>query len=116
MTQLPHLSATLCGAPTPLRIGGLQKTGAPDFLFGCTSSLGAAADSRPHNQWLSGQIKWLITMTKQELISALMPFDDDAVVICKDDSGGWDNIEVVEQDGSAVAICFGGGSPFSDER
>lgn len=54
-------------------------------------------------------------MTKKELIDSLIQFSEDAVVICKDDSGCWDNIERVEADGSSVAIVFGGGPPFSDE-
>ena len=54
--------------------------------------------------------------TKKEVIDMLEEYDDDAVVICKDASGGgWDNIEDVKQDGSSIAIIFGGGSPFSDE-
>lgn len=54
-------------------------------------------------------------MTKNELVIALNDFDDDCIVICKDESGGWDNIIKVESDGSAISIVFGGGSPFSDE-
>ena len=54
-------------------------------------------------------------MTKAELIKALEQFDEDAVVICMDESGGWDNINSVVADGSGIAIVFGGGSPFSDE-
>jgi hypothetical protein len=54
-------------------------------------------------------------MTKKELIEALTPFSDDAVVICKDENGTWDNIQRIEADGSSVSIVFGGGSPFSDE-
>ena len=53
--------------------------------------------------------------TKKELLKMLEPFDDDAIVICMDNLGGWDNIEKVEADGSQVAIKFGGGSPFIDE-
>jgi len=53
--------------------------------------------------------------TKKELIDMLEEYDDDAVVICKDASGSWDNIKDVKQDGSSIAIIFGGGSPFSDE-
>lgn len=55
-------------------------------------------------------------MTKKDLINALAPFRDDSVVICKDETGGWDNIQTVEPDGCSIAIVFGGGSPFSDER
>ena len=54
-------------------------------------------------------------MTKRELIEALLPFDDDAVVICEDEDGIWDNIERVKSDGPWIAIVFGGGSPFSGE-
>lgn len=55
-------------------------------------------------------------MTKTELIAALEPFDEDAVVVCMDDTGCWDNIEKVVKFGNgAIAIIFGGGSPFSDE-
>ena len=55
-------------------------------------------------------------MTKKELLKALENFDDDAVVICMDEEGGWDNILHVIEVGSSIAIVFGGGSPFSDER
>lgn len=54
-------------------------------------------------------------MTKKDLIDSLSFFSEDAVVICKDENGTWDNIQRVEADGSSVAIVFGGGSPFSDE-
>lgn len=54
-------------------------------------------------------------MTKTELLKALEPFDDDSVVVCMDDNGGWDNIETVNQFGSSIAIVFGGGSPFGGE-
>lgn len=53
-------------------------------------------------------------MLVSELIKELEQFDDDDIVICMDDNGGWDNVEYVIQDGSSVAIVFGGGSPFSD--
>ena len=53
--------------------------------------------------------------TKKELIEMLKVFDDDAVVVCMDSCGGWDNIEYVKEEGSSIAIVFGGGSPFSDE-
>ncbi len=53
-------------------------------------------------------------MTKKELIKALNDFDEDDVVVCMDEQGGWDNIDHVKKDGSSVAIVFGGGSPFSD--
>lgn len=58
-------------------------------------------------------------MTKNDLIRDLINLDDlnlDPVVICKDTSGGWDNIERIEKAGSSIAIIFGGGSPFTDER
>ena len=54
-------------------------------------------------------------MTKKELIKALEQFDCDAVVICEDESGGWDNIQEIKGDGTLISIVFGGGSPFSDE-
>jgi hypothetical protein len=55
-------------------------------------------------------------MTKKELIESLAPFDDDDIVICKGEDGGWDNIQGLSQEGTTtVAIMFGGGSPFSDE-
>lgn len=55
-------------------------------------------------------------MTKSELIEALeLYFDDDEVVVCCDESGGWDNIEKVGRVNGIAAIYFGGGSPFSDE-
>lgn len=54
-------------------------------------------------------------MTKEHLVKILEKFNDDDIVICMDQSGGWDNIEEVKQDGGSIAIVFGGGSPFSDE-
>jgi hypothetical protein len=55
-------------------------------------------------------------MTKAELKEALdLYFDDDEVVVCADESGGWDNITQVGRVGGTAAIYFGGGSPFSDE-
>lgn len=55
-------------------------------------------------------------MTKAELIEALdMYFEDDEVVVCANENGGWDNIEQVGRVGGIAAIYFGGGSPFSDE-
>lgn len=54
-------------------------------------------------------------MTKKELIKALAGYDDDAVIVCEDEGGIWDNIQRVESDGSIISIVFGGGSPFSDE-
>lgn len=53
-------------------------------------------------------------MTVKELRAALSKCDDDAVVICMDENGGWDNIETVET-AAIVRIRFGGGSPFSGE-
>lgn len=53
--------------------------------------------------------------TKKYLMKMLEPFDDDDLVVCMDEGGGWDNIQEVKQDGCLVAVCFGGGSPFSDE-
>jgi hypothetical protein len=54
-------------------------------------------------------------MTKKELLKALDGYDDDSIVVCRDDQGGWDNIMRVEPDGCSIAIVFGGGSPFRDE-
>ena len=54
--------------------------------------------------------------TKKELLKMLEEFDDDAVVVCVDSAGGWDNIERVVSWGSSIAINFGGGSPFTDEQ
>lgn len=53
--------------------------------------------------------------TKKELLAMLVGYDEDAVVICMDENGVWDNIQEVKRDGSSIAIVFGGGSPFSDE-
>jgi hypothetical protein len=53
--------------------------------------------------------------TKKELIEMLKDFDDDDIVIVMDEIGGWDNVSGVEGSGGQIAICFGGGSPFSDE-
>ena len=55
-------------------------------------------------------------MTKKELIKAIEKFDDDKCVICMDEEGGWDNIQEVKQDGDAIVIVFGGGSPFSSDK
>jgi hypothetical protein len=54
--------------------------------------------------------------TKSELIKMLEEFDDDLGVVCMDETGGWDNIERIEQQGSVIAIIFGGGSPFNKEE
>jgi hypothetical protein len=54
-------------------------------------------------------------MTKKELIEALQLFNDDDVVVCMDEHGGWDNIQYLKETGSTIVIVFGGGSPFSDE-
>lgn len=53
--------------------------------------------------------------TKLELLKMLEKFNDDDVVICMDESGGWDNIIEVKKIKGSIAIIFGGGSPFSDE-
>lgn len=53
--------------------------------------------------------------TKKELIAMLEDYDDDTIIVCMDENGGWDNIQMVKHDGGCVAIVFGGGSPFSDE-
>lgn len=55
-------------------------------------------------------------MTKRELIAALSAVDDDAVIVCADESGGWDNILTIGKVGETPAIIFGGGSPFSDDQ
>lgn len=54
-------------------------------------------------------------MTVSELRKALAQCDDDSIVVCMDESGGWDNILSVECGHGAVVIMWGGGSPFSDE-
>lgn len=53
-------------------------------------------------------------MTKKELVEALNMFDDNDVVICEDESGGWDNIQEVKRS-DVIRIIFGGSSPFGDE-
>ena len=53
--------------------------------------------------------------TKKELIKMLEEFDDDDVIVCVDDFGGWDNINEVTKSGGVIFLNFGGGSPFSDE-
>lgn len=53
-------------------------------------------------------------MTIRELMRELDKFNPDAVVICMDEIGRWDNIEEVKDDGSNVVIVFGGDGPFSD--
>jgi hypothetical protein len=55
-------------------------------------------------------------MTKRDLNVAMEGIDDDEVVVCADQNGGWDNIIGVGEVGGIPAIIFGGGSPFSDER
>lgn len=54
-------------------------------------------------------------MTKAELIKSLEDIDDDDVIVCADENGGWDNIIEIGKVGETPAIIFGGGSPFSDE-
>jgi hypothetical protein len=54
-------------------------------------------------------------MTKKELIEAMKDIDEDNVVVCADEHGGWDNIQKIGKVGETPAIIFGGGSPFSDE-
>jgi hypothetical protein len=54
-------------------------------------------------------------MTKEDLFEALEDFEDDHIVICKDECGGWDNIQKVEQDSPGIiAIVFGGGPVFTN--
>ena len=53
--------------------------------------------------------------TKKELLKMLDHFDDDEIVVCMDEGGGWDNIEHVGKRDGILSITFGGGSPFSDE-
>lgn len=56
-------------------------------------------------------------MTKAELLKALSPMPDDCIVVCADETGGWDNIEdvTIDETLTLITIHFGGGSPFSDE-
>ena len=55
-------------------------------------------------------------MTKEELKKELdKHFDDDEVVVCADEDGGWDNILYLGRVGHTAAIICGGGSPFSDD-
>ena len=54
-------------------------------------------------------------MTKRELINSLENIHDDEVIVCADDTGGWDNIMAVGRLDGLPAIFFGSGSPFSDE-
>lgn len=54
-------------------------------------------------------------MTKSELLKALDKYDNEDIVVCMDESGGWDNIQEVKGTQGVVAIVFGGGSPFSDD-
>ena len=54
--------------------------------------------------------------TKRELLEMLEQFDDNDIIVCMDEEGGWDNIIEVKKEKSLVAIIFGGGSPFSDEQ
>ena len=56
-------------------------------------------------------------MTKRELINSLenINIDDDEVIVCADDTGGWDNIMAVGRLDGLPSIFFGDGSPFSDE-
>jgi len=67
------------------------------------------------NTYFSGYLKRDNMATKKELNKMLEEFDDDAVVICMDKNGGWDNIEKVKSDGGTIVIVFGGGSPFNSE-
>lgn len=54
-------------------------------------------------------------MTKKELIKAMDHIEDDEVIVCADENGGWDNIKKIGKVNGSPAIIFGGGSPFSDE-
>jgi len=54
-------------------------------------------------------------MTASELIRELTNLDQDKVVICADEDGGWDNIQEVKEVDGHIQIVFGGGSPFRDE-
>lgn len=55
-------------------------------------------------------------MTKTELQKELDKMPDDAIVVCMDENGMWDNIESVTLETlGMIAIHFGGGSPFTDE-
>ena len=57
-------------------------------------------------------------MTKAELIKALEPLDDDAVVIIQDTENandGWTNIKHVVESGSQIAIVMDFGRPFSSD-
>ena len=50
-------------------------------------------------------------MTKAELKEALdLYFEDDEVVVCADEDGGWDNIAHLGRVGGTAAIYFGGRS------
>ena len=55
-------------------------------------------------------------MQVKQLIRKLQEMDEEAVVICKDEQGGWDNIRKVEFDGVVVSVIFGGGSPFKSDK
>jgi len=53
-------------------------------------------------------------MTKKELIESLKEVEDDDMIICMDETGGWDNILEIKKNGGLVSIVFGGGSNFWD--
>ena len=42
--------------------------------------------------------------------------EDDVVIVCANENGGWDNILGIGKVGKTPAIIFGGGSPFNDEK
>ncbi len=54
-------------------------------------------------------------MNKKELIKALEIFQDDDIIVCSDEFGGWDNIYDVYYIEGTASIVFGGGNPFTDE-
>jgi hypothetical protein len=55
-------------------------------------------------------------MTKEQLIQQLnLHFEDDDIVVCMSEDGGWDNIEFVGRKYGLNAIVWGGGSPFTGE-
>jgi len=58
-------------------------------------------------------VRFLIIMTKTELIKTLEDMDDDKVCILHHPDGGWSNIEEVTEDASTIKLTMAD-HPLSD--
>jgi hypothetical protein len=55
-------------------------------------------------------------MTKKELIKALEEVPEDTVIICRDEQGGWNNINNVWYDGGTCSIEYGDDLIFTSDK